>query len=262
LVRAAWANSAPHHAFGRAIKVSKEEIAGMLRAVEIWSTQRDIKGDFKEWESWYAHITEQITRVPGVKTEVRGPARGGPFPTLNVSWDPAKVQLTAGEVGRKMLEGEPRIMTHAEGEGHSFLIRPVALKPDQYKIVAQRLTEVLRSTPETRREEASPAAPATEIAGVWNANIQYEVGSAQHKLQLTTNGNSVSGSHAGWAYKGSVAGSIDGSRVDLRSTMPCEGTHLTYRFTGTVAGDQMSGEVSLGEYGRARFTARRNTAKA
>ena len=34
LVRAAWANSAPHHAFGRALKVTKEEIVGMLRAVE------------------------------------------------------------------------------------------------------------------------------------------------------------------------------------------------------------------------------------
>jgi L-seryl-tRNA(Ser) seleniumtransferase len=33
LVRAAWANSAPHHAFGRAMKVTKEEIVGMLRAV-------------------------------------------------------------------------------------------------------------------------------------------------------------------------------------------------------------------------------------
>src|SRR5579863_4727899 len=30
LVRAAWANSAPHHSFGRALKVTKEEIAGML----------------------------------------------------------------------------------------------------------------------------------------------------------------------------------------------------------------------------------------
>ena len=57
LVRAAWANSAPHHAFGRAIKVSKEEIVGMLRAVEIWRTERDIQADFQEWESWYAHIT-------------------------------------------------------------------------------------------------------------------------------------------------------------------------------------------------------------
>src|SRR5213079_3587344 len=40
LVHAAWANSAPHHAFGRAAKVSKEEIVGMLRAVEIWCTER------------------------------------------------------------------------------------------------------------------------------------------------------------------------------------------------------------------------------
>jgi D-glucosaminate-6-phosphate ammonia-lyase len=263
LVRAAWANSAPHHAFGRALKVSKEEIAGMLRAVEIWRTERDIKGDFQEWESWYAHIAEQITQIPGVKAEVRGPARGGPFPTLNVSWDPAKVGMTAGEVGRKMLEGEPRIMTHGEGEGHSFLIRPVALKPGEYKIVAQRLAEVLRSAPAaTPREKARPAAPATDIAGLWDADIQYEVGSARHKLQLTTNGNSVAGSHAGWAYKGDIKGSIDGSRVELRTTMPCEGTHLTYRFTGTVAGDQMSGDVSLGEYGHARFTARRNSAKA
>jgi DNA-binding transcriptional regulator YhcF (GntR family) len=36
LVRAAWANSAPHHGFGRAMKVTKEEVIGMLRAVEAW----------------------------------------------------------------------------------------------------------------------------------------------------------------------------------------------------------------------------------
>jgi hypothetical protein len=30
-------------------------------------------------------------------------------------------------------------MSHAEGEGHSFVIRPAALKPVEYKIVAQRL---------------------------------------------------------------------------------------------------------------------------
>src|SRR5439155_23081213 len=42
LVRAAWANSSPHHAFGRALKVSKEEVMGILRALEIWLTERDI----------------------------------------------------------------------------------------------------------------------------------------------------------------------------------------------------------------------------
>jgi L-seryl-tRNA(Ser) seleniumtransferase len=101
LVRAAWINSAPHHAFGRAMKVSKEEIVGMVTAVEAFVTKRDIKAEFREWESWYAYISERVTQVPGVRTQARGPARGGPFPTLSVSWDQAHVGLTAGEVGRQ-----------------------------------------------------------------------------------------------------------------------------------------------------------------
>jgi len=86
----------------------------MLRAVEIWRTERDVQGGFREWESWYAEISEVITRVPGVQVEGRGPVRGGPFPVLNVSWDLEKIGLTAHQVGRMLLEGEPRIMTHAE----------------------------------------------------------------------------------------------------------------------------------------------------
>ena len=40
LLQAAWINSAPHHAFGRSLKVGKEEIMGMLAAVEAWVTAR------------------------------------------------------------------------------------------------------------------------------------------------------------------------------------------------------------------------------
>src|SRR5205823_2489632 len=79
LVRAAWTNSAPHHAFGRALKVSKEEVVGMLRAVESWRTERNLESDFRLWESWYAHMAGQVTKVAGVRAEVQGPIRGGPF---------------------------------------------------------------------------------------------------------------------------------------------------------------------------------------
>lgn len=260
LVRAAWANSAPHHAFGRALKVSKEEIVGMVRAVEVWRKERDVQADFREWESWYAFIREQITQVPGVRAEVHGPVRGGPFPTLNVSWDPAKVGLTAGEVGRKLLDGEPRIMTHAEGDSHSFLIRPVAMKPGEYKIVARRLAEVLRSAPTALKSKAPASPPSADISGVWDAEIQYEVGSARHRLFLTTAGNTVSGSHSGWKFQGDLKGTVDGSRVELRSSLPAHGTRLAYRFAGTLEGEQMTGEVTLGEYGRARWHARRHVA--
>src|SRR5207247_10922469 len=38
LVAAAFMNSAPHHAFARAMKVSKEEVAGMVKAIEVLRT--------------------------------------------------------------------------------------------------------------------------------------------------------------------------------------------------------------------------------
>lgn len=257
LVRAAWANSSPHHAFGRGLKVAKEEIIGMLRAVEIWRTERDIQADFHVWESWYAQIGERITKVPGVRTEVRGPVRGGPFPTLDVSWDPERIGITAGQVGRMLLDGEPRIMTHAEGEGHSFLIRPVAMKPGEHEIVARRLYEVFSSATSIRKETREPASPAVEISGAWDVDIEYEVGSARHKLFLTAHGNRVTGSHLGWAYQGDLNGEIDGDRVKLRSSLPADGNVLSYTFTGSVSGDSISGDITLGEYGRARWRAHR-----
>ena len=258
LVKAAWANSAPHHAFGRALKVSKEEVVGMLRAVETWRTERDLQADFKEWESWYAHITGEVTRVPGVRTQVRGPVRGGPFPTLYVSWDPKQIGLTAGKLHRLLLEGEPRIMTHAEGEGSGFLLRPVAMKPGEYKVVAQRLVEIFQAAPKPG-EKPPVLPPAVDLSGGWEVDVQYEVGSARHKIFLTAKGNHVIGSHIGWAFQGDLKGKIDGDKVELRSVFPAGGQRLNYTFTGQVAGDSMSGQVNLGEYGHARWTAKRHS---
>lgn len=261
LVRAAWANSAPHHAFGRALKVTKEEVIGMLSAVETWRGGRDIESDFRTWKSWYAQIAERITKVQGVTAEVRPPARGGPFPTLLVSWDKEKIGLRAEEVGRKLLDGEPRIMTHAAGEGDSFLIRPVAMKPGEHEIVAARLFEIFSSAPQTRKTSAL-VTPSTNVSGVWDVELEYEVGAARHKLFLTASGNQITGTHRGWAYEGDLAGQIDGDKVKLRSRLPADGNVVTYTFTGSVSGPNMSGEVQLGEYGRARWRALRHGATA
>jgi hypothetical protein len=186
----------------------------VLRAVEAWRSDRDLAADFRTWESWYAHISDRITKVAGVRTEVKGPIRGGPFPVLNILWDSAKVGLTAGEVGRLLLDGEPRIMTQAEGEGHSFLLRPVAMKPGEYKIVARRLYEVLSSA-RNKGKERTPDPPSMNISGQWEVEIQYEVGSARHKLVLDADGNRISGTHTGWAYQGDLKGEISGDRVKL-----------------------------------------------
>jgi len=190
-----------------------------------------------------------------VRTEVRGPARGGPFPTLLVSWDPEKVGITAGELGRQLLAGEPRIMTHAEGEGYEFVIRPVAMNPGEYKMVAERLLAVFRAAPRGRPAKPSLAAPAADISGAWDVEIEYEVGAARHRLYLTARENQVTGAHTGWAFRGDVRGHVDGSRVELRSALPVGGMDLAYHFAGRIEGDGMSGEIGLGANGRARWRA-------
>jgi len=74
---------------------------------------------------------------------------------------------------------------------------------------------------------------------------------------IPTNGNRVEGSHIGRRLQGAVSGTIDGDGVRLRSSLPHEGTQLAYRFDGRVQGQTIEGEVDLGEYGTARWTARR-----
>src|SRR5580704_8693212 len=144
--------------------------------------------------------------------------------------------MTAGELGRLLLDGEPRIASHAEGEGHSFIIRPAAMKPGDYKMAADRLHQLF-STP-TPPKARTLAPPSTPIAGRWDVEVNYyAVGSSRHTLVLETKENRVTGSHLGWKLKGDLRGTIDGAQVHLRSRLPYEGTALTYEFSGQVAGN-------------------------
>jgi hypothetical protein len=56
-------------------------------------------------------------------------------------------------------------------------------------------------------------------------------------------------------------GTINGNAVRLRSTIPLVGDSLSFLFSGVVSGDSLSGDIHLGEYRTATFTAKRNTVK-
>jgi hypothetical protein len=90
--------------------------------------------------------------------------------------------------------------------------------------------------------------------------VRYDCGSAEHKLFLNTAANRITGVHIGWAGESAVSGNMDNDRVEFRSSLPTPGQRLSYRFSGRVSGDTMSGEVDLGEYGTARWTAKRHAA--
>lgn len=255
LVQAAWINCSPHHALGRMMKVGKEEVMGMLAAVEAWVQTRDLQAEYRQWEAWLAEIGQAITRVPGVRVQMQPPAGASPFPVMNVEWDPEKIPITGGELYRILLDGEPRIMSHAGGEGHSFLIRPVSIKPGQHRLVAERLSEVFSEAAKRPKKPAAKA-PVASIEGRWEVDVEFVAGSSRHSFMLEVTGNQISGIHLGSRLRGDVKGTIDGDRVRIHSRLPYEGTDLGYTFLGKVSGDRMSGELDLGEFGQGRWSAR------
>jgi uncharacterized pyridoxal phosphate-dependent enzyme len=256
LIRAAWVNSAPHHAFGRMMKVGKEETMGMLAAIEAWVGQRDIQKEYKLWESWLSEISDGITKVQGVRTKIVPPAGASPFPVMQVEWDPERIGLTAGEVNEQLLKGEPRIMSQASGRGHSFVIRPVSIKQGDHLLVRDRLRAVFAGAPAGGKKQ-TPAAPSEDLSGRWEATLEFPASTARHVLFLQARGNEVKGLHTGRKLRGDLVGMVDGADVRLTSRMPVEGNTLSYDFRGKLQGGKIEGEVELGEYGRARFTARR-----
>jgi L-seryl-tRNA(Ser) seleniumtransferase len=261
LIAAAFMNSAPHHAFARAMKVSKEEIVGMVKAIEMLRTgKRNRDAEDAEWRTWFRHIGETVSKVAGVTFQIIEPKDRAYYPTMMVKWDPKKIGISAGEVGRTLLEGEPRIMTHAAlseaAETSEMLLRPAAMWPGEYKIVAERLQEILSKAPGPH-EKRQHAAPAGDVSGLWEARLEFSVGSTRHSFYLDPKGNSVTGQYSGRLIKGSLKGHIDGNSIQFSGGGRIEGASLRYTYKGTFDGDTMSGTVELGEYGVAGFRAER-----
>src|SRR5690606_725290 len=91
LLMAAWQASSPHHGPGRDNKVGKEEMLGMLAAVEAWIT-RDHAAEWKTWLTWLDNIARKVEKIEGVETSIHEPTElSNKSPVLNITWDPDKL---------------------------------------------------------------------------------------------------------------------------------------------------------------------------
>jgi uncharacterized pyridoxal phosphate-dependent enzyme len=109
LIEAALAQCSPWEgAVCRAMKVGKEEIVGILAAVESW-TKQDLDALNKEWSKRVERIAKIVETVPGVSTEIRIPEGGNSYPTLTVKWDEQASGFTVADCDRALRDGEPRI---------------------------------------------------------------------------------------------------------------------------------------------------------
>lgn len=258
-LQAAWINSAPHHAFGRSLKVGKEEIMGMLAAVEMW-VKRDHKAEWARWESWLNQIATSVQRVNGVTASVRQPSAdlSNRTPQLNIQWDAAKLGVSGQDVFKHLLETDPRINL-AGSSANGVSVVPYQMQAGDEKVVADRLYAVLSNPPKRAPAPEAAGGAASNVAGVWELKLDFIYGAAAHRVTFEQNGGRLVGTHQGEFASGDLTGTVAGNRVRFQSSLPTEGQRVSFQFDGVEQGGRLTGKVELGEYGEATWSAERHT---
>ncbi|MFN2445131.1 MAG: aminotransferase class V-fold PLP-dependent enzyme [Vicinamibacterales bacterium] len=141
LIAAARLNGPPNSdSIGRGLKVNKEEMLGMLVAVELY-LKKDHDRERRDFDERAETIRKAATAVPGVKAEVFVPEVANHVPHIRISWDAGSGGLTAGQVVQAMRDGEPSIGVRAED--NALVIGVWMMRDGEDKIVARRLRQVL-----------------------------------------------------------------------------------------------------------------------
>ncbi len=257
LLMAAWQASSPHHGPGRDNKVGKEEMLGMLAAVEAWTT-RDHDQEWQTWLSWLDEISQQMLKVNGVTTEVREPqGLSNVAPRLVVQWDPDQLHITGEEVAEEVARNAPRIAIGAGSYDNmtSINITPSQMRPGNARTVADRLYGILSQKRTPQSDELQPA--STDFTGHWEVEMEFFTTRSTHIMYLEQDGNWIQGTHQADYATQEIAGMVEGNEIKMRSRFRAPGDSINYWFSGKGSADQFSGSVFLGEYLTAKFTAKR-----
>jgi L-seryl-tRNA(Ser) seleniumtransferase len=188
------------------------------------------------------------------------------MPTLQIRWPTGRIAVTGEAVARQLFETTPRVsLFPARGSlapGETGLsIGPYMMAPGDEKIVAERIVAALRGAVPVAAKPL--ATPSVDLTGSWEVRIEYAASSSTHALHLRQRGNELDGVHQGDFVSREANGTIDGDAVRIRSEYPeSHGDALNFSFTGRVSGESMAGELDMGEYLKARFSARRTAGRS
>jgi uncharacterized pyridoxal phosphate-dependent enzyme len=143
LVAYALLNNCPHEdTLGRSQKVGKEEIIGMIKALELY-LKEDHDALSREWQSRLDGIARELAKIPGVTTSFFTPDIANHVPHMHIEWD-SRISAKPHDIAKTLRESKPSIVIGG-GEGRPGLsVASFMLQPGEDKIVAEQLSRVLR----------------------------------------------------------------------------------------------------------------------
>jgi uncharacterized pyridoxal phosphate-dependent enzyme len=146
LVAYALLNNSPHEdTIGRSQKVGKEEIVGMVKALESY-LKEDHEALTKEWQGRLELIAAHVSKIPTVTTGYFVPDVANHVPHMHILWDTQRVSITPRDAAQTLRNSKPSIVVTAGEEGRAGIsLNSFMLQPGEDKLIAENLAKLLKS---------------------------------------------------------------------------------------------------------------------
>jgi len=153
-IEAVRANGSPHPRLARPMKVGKEEIAGVVRAVELYLAT-DHQAQAREWSGIVDGWIRDLAGIPGIRAERHETNEAGqPVPRVRVLVDGAVVGVRAKELRRRLWNSDPRVLVLPDGLD-AFFLTPDTLSTAEAATIPTHLRDAMSSD----EGSSGPAAP-------------------------------------------------------------------------------------------------------
>ena len=155
LIEAAKLNNSPNsNTVGRGLKVAKEEVVGLVAAVD-WFLSQDDAALEAEFQKRADLIAAGVKTLPTVDARTFIPPVANHVPHLLITYDQKRIAIAATDVAKKLRQGTPRIELNPgtggapasaglPGGANTIIVGVWMLQPGEDAIVAERLHEVLQ----------------------------------------------------------------------------------------------------------------------
>ena len=141
LIRAARMNGNPNHSIGRAAKAAKEDIVGLIVALENYM-QRDHNADTASWRAQAEWMQQRLRDFPGVAANYLHDGREHPVPRVELLFGP-ETGIDAHELVVALEEHDPRVFlfepTGPTARPNSIAINTQTMQPGEERIVVDAL---------------------------------------------------------------------------------------------------------------------------
>jgi L-seryl-tRNA(Ser) seleniumtransferase len=145
LIKAARLNGSPSHSVGRAAKAAKEDIVGLIVALQNY-LERDHGADIAFWRSQAEYMLDRLKDFPGVVASYLHDGREHPVPRVELLFLPES-GIDSHQFVLAMEENDPRIFlfepTGPSAKPNAIAINTQTMQPGEEEIVARELAAAI-----------------------------------------------------------------------------------------------------------------------